>query len=233
MLRKCTLKILPRSPNQRITSKISRAGSSSISADRALAEIEPVIGALVHLHEALQPLDGAEHAGHAAVARRRVGVVRMAGEAHLGGGRDRHDAARKWSIRSQFSSSSTTPARPGRRVWSALSQRNAALREPPRPGSRSVRGMPMMFRVVFGGRDAGRAEPLDQRADAVDLALPLGVLAQQDVRALLPPRSAATTAASCTMSSDQPEAFRRARDGGSDRRGSSGAGCPAGRRRHG
>src|SRR6267142_1952220 len=83
MLRKCTLKILPRSPNQRITSKISRAGSS------------PVIGALVHLHEALQSFDGAEHPGHPAIAGRRVGIVRMAREPHLGCGRDRHDGAEK------------------------------------------------------------------------------------------------------------------------------------------
>src|SRR3984893_2926506 len=61
--------------------------------DVALTEIEPVIGALVHLHEALQPLDGAEHAGDAAIAGRRVGVVRMAGKPHLGGGRDRDDGA--------------------------------------------------------------------------------------------------------------------------------------------
>jgi hypothetical protein len=63
--------------------------------DRTLAEIEPVIGALVHLHEALEPLDGAEHPVHPAVARGRVGVVRMAGEPHLGGGRVRHDLAEK------------------------------------------------------------------------------------------------------------------------------------------
>jgi hypothetical protein len=62
--------------------------------DGALAEIEPVIGALVHLHEALEPLDGAEHASDAAVAGRRVGVVRIAGEPHLSRGRDRHDRRR-------------------------------------------------------------------------------------------------------------------------------------------
>jgi hypothetical protein len=45
----------------------------------------------MHLYEALQPVDGAEHAGHAAVAGRRVGVVRVAGEPHLGRGCDRHD----------------------------------------------------------------------------------------------------------------------------------------------
>src|ERR1700730_10319074 len=41
MLRKCTLKILPRSPNQRITSKISRAGSSSISATVPWQKLSP------------------------------------------------------------------------------------------------------------------------------------------------------------------------------------------------
>ena len=59
--------------------------------DRALAEIEPVIRALVHLHESLQPLDRAEHARYAAIAGRRVGVVRMAGEAELCGSGDRDD----------------------------------------------------------------------------------------------------------------------------------------------
>src|SRR5437764_7757182 len=54
--------------------------------DRALAEIEPVIGALVHLHETLQAFDGTENARHAAVAGPRVGVVRMTGETNLRGG---------------------------------------------------------------------------------------------------------------------------------------------------
>ena len=47
----------------------------------------------MHLHKALQLLDGAEHASDAAIAGRRVGVVRMAGEPHLGGGRDWDDLA--------------------------------------------------------------------------------------------------------------------------------------------
>ena len=63
--------------------------------DRPLAEIEPVIGAFVHLDKALQPRDGAEHPGHAAIPGWRVGVVRMAGEPHLGGGRHWHDLAEK------------------------------------------------------------------------------------------------------------------------------------------
>jgi hypothetical protein len=45
----------------------------------------------VHHDKALQPLDGAEHAGDATVAGRRVGVVRMAGESNLGSGRDGDD----------------------------------------------------------------------------------------------------------------------------------------------
>jgi hypothetical protein len=49
----------------------------------------------VHLHKALQPLDDAEHTGDAAIAGRRIGVVRVAGEAHLGGGCDRDDLAEK------------------------------------------------------------------------------------------------------------------------------------------
>src|SRR5690348_9137339 len=37
--------------------------------------------------------------------------------------------------------------------------------------------------IVFCSRNAGLGDPLDQPADAVDLALPFGVLAQQNVRA--------------------------------------------------
>jgi len=55
----------------------------AIGGDRALAEIEPVIGASVHRDEALQGFDGAEHAGDAAVTGRRIGVVRVAGEPHF------------------------------------------------------------------------------------------------------------------------------------------------------
>src|SRR5262249_55623158 len=95
MLRKWTLKILPRSPNQRIPREEISGRVVEHLGHRALAEIEPVIGALVHLDKALQPLDGAEHAGVTAVAGRRVGVVRMAGEPHLGRGRDRDDGGEK------------------------------------------------------------------------------------------------------------------------------------------
>ena len=80
MLRKCTLKNLPRSPNQRMTSTISSAGIVEHLADRALAEIEAVIGAFAHQHEFLQALDRAENPRHAAIAGRRIGIVRMAGE---------------------------------------------------------------------------------------------------------------------------------------------------------
>ena len=196
MLRKWTLKILPRSPNQRITSKISRAGSSSISADRPLAEIQPVIRALVHRHEPLQPLDRAEHARHAAVAGRRVGIVRMAGEAHLGRVAHRNDARRGNSR----SAPSSPPRRPCPRCRAARSgrprlQRNAALREPPRPGSGAVRGMPMMLRLYLAAgmpaaaeraRSAGRC---DRSRAAAPGPCPAGCPGSAA------PRSAATTAA--------------------------------------
>ncbi|MNL57873.1 hypothetical protein D3C87_1814640 [compost metagenome] len=52
-------------------------------------------------------------------------------------------------MRSQFSSSDSTPARPGAACWSALSQRNASFIEPPRPGSIGVRGMPIRLRLYF------------------------------------------------------------------------------------
>jgi hypothetical protein len=119
MLRKCTLKILPRSPNQRITSKISRARVVEHLGGGALAEIEAVTGALVHLHEAFQPLHSPQYTGHTAIAGPRVGVVRMAGQTHFGGGRDRHDGCEEPVDRSQFSSSDTTPAMLGGAAWSA------------------------------------------------------------------------------------------------------------------
>jgi hypothetical protein len=49
----------------------------------------------MHQDEALEALDRPEYPHHAAPAGRRIGIVRMAGEAHLGGSRDRHDRSEK------------------------------------------------------------------------------------------------------------------------------------------
>ncbi len=73
---------------------------------------------------------------------------------------------------------------PGGALWSALRQRNAALRDPPRPGSGSVRGMPMMFRLVLSGGDADFGEALDQSADRIDLLLTVRFSGEQDRGAL-------------------------------------------------
>ena len=87
-------------------------------------------------------------------------------------------------MRSQFSSSLTVPARPGAADWSVSLQRNAALREPPRPGSCAVRGMPMMLRLYFAaGMPAAPIRSISRQIES-SLALPLRVLAQQDMRAL-------------------------------------------------
>jgi hypothetical protein len=59
MLRKWTLKILPRSPKPADHREDLARRVVEHLGDGPLAEIEPVIGALVHLHEALQPFDGA------------------------------------------------------------------------------------------------------------------------------------------------------------------------------
>ncbi len=95
MLRKCTLKILPRSPNQRITSPIWLRGSSSISPTVPLAEVQAVVRAFVQRHEALQAFDGPQHAGDPFVAGRGVRVVRMTGEAHIIRGCNRDDRAQE------------------------------------------------------------------------------------------------------------------------------------------
>ena len=62
--------------------------------DRALAEVESVVGARHGFDEALEPLDGTEDAVDAAVALagRQGGVVRVAAEPHLALLRDRDDA---------------------------------------------------------------------------------------------------------------------------------------------
>src|SRR5215813_8751858 len=63
--------------------------------DGALAEVEAVIGALVHHHKALEPIDGAEHARHPAPSGRRIWIVRMAGEPHPSRGRYRYDRGKE------------------------------------------------------------------------------------------------------------------------------------------
>src|SRR5262249_21465748 len=63
--------------------------------DRTLAEVEAVIGALMHRHKALEPIDRAEHTCHAAPSGRRIRIVRMTCEAHPGRGRYRYDRGKE------------------------------------------------------------------------------------------------------------------------------------------
>ncbi len=153
--------------------------------DGALAEIEAVIGALVHLHEPLQPLDGAEHPGHSAVAWRRVRVVRMTGETHLRGSGYRDDCGEETidTLPVLLFRDDAGPGRRGAVVGAAPAEGGVARTAAPwfPLGARDADDA----EIVFGCGNAGGGETLDQRADAVDLALPLGILAHQDVRALL------------------------------------------------
>jgi hypothetical protein len=152
--------------------------------DRALAEIEPVTGALVHLHKALHSLDRAKDASDGAIAGRRVGVVRVAGEPHLGRGRDRNDLAEEMvdPLSVLVLGEDAGRGRGCGLVGAAPAEGGVARAAAPglARGARDADDA----EIVFGGGDAGRRQPLDQPADAVDLVLPLGVLAQQDVRAL-------------------------------------------------
>jgi hypothetical protein len=63
--------------------------------DGALAEIEAVIGAVVHAHKALEALDRAEHTCDATPGRRCMRIVRMAREPYPRRGRYRHDRGKE------------------------------------------------------------------------------------------------------------------------------------------
>ena len=94
MLRKWTLKILPREPKWRMTSKISFAGLLEHLRDRALTEVQPVIRAFLDRHELLQAVDGTENGFDAAppLPLSASRILRMAGEANFVFFRDRHHA---------------------------------------------------------------------------------------------------------------------------------------------
>src|SRR5438552_3500220 len=107
----------------------------------------------------------------------------MAGEAHLGGGRDRDDLPEEMvdplpvlllgEDAGRGRGSGVVGAAPTEGGVARAAAARLAL------GARDADDA----EIVFGRRDAGRRQPLDQPADAVDLALPLGVLAEQDVGA--------------------------------------------------
>src|SRR6202030_894098 len=116
-----------------------------------------------------------------AVARRRVGVVRMTSETDLRGGSDRNDRGEE--------TIDPFPVLPFRDD-AGLGRRRALVGAAPAEGGVARAAAPRLplrardaddAEIVFGGGDGGGGEALDQPADAVDLALPLGVLAQQDV----------------------------------------------------
>jgi hypothetical protein len=139
----------------------------------------------VHRHEPLQPLDRAEHAGYATITGRRVRVLRMAREAYFRRGRDRHDRGKEMVDPPPIFVLGDDAGLAGRRglVGAAPAKggvpRAAAARLPLGSGDTDD------GQIVLRRGDAGRREPFDQAADAVDLALPLRFLRQQDVRALL------------------------------------------------
>src|SRR5712671_6467864 len=130
-------------------------------------------------------MDRAEHARHTPITGRRVRVMRMAGETHLDRGRDRDDRSKKAvnTLPILLLRDNTGPARGCVLIGPAPAEGGITRATP--TGFPLGARYPNHRKVVFGGGDARRCEPLDQTANAVDLALPLGVLAQQDVRAVL------------------------------------------------
>src|SRR6266478_6130826 len=163
------------------------------------------------LHEVeLSPLDVAEMhiedlAALAEPADHREDLARRAGQASrtLAAVATGTTWPKKWSIRSQFSSSETMPAAVGGAAWSAWLQRKAALREPPRPGSRAVRGMPMMQRLYLAaGMPALASRSIRPKMLSISRCRP----------GSLPRRMCGLSASSigrddngsCTMSSERP-----------------------------
>src|SRR5207248_9243798 len=117
--------------------------------------------------EALEPLDRAEHASDAAVAGRRVGIVRVAGEPHLGRGRDRDDLSQEMVDPLPVLALGDDAGR-GRRcrlVGAAPAEGGVARSAAPRLalGARYADDA----EIVFGGGNAGGGEQLDRGAQPV------------------------------------------------------------------
>ncbi len=183
MLRKWTLKILPRSPNQRITSKISRPGSSSISPTVPWQKLRPCQGLSRMLDELLQPLDGAQDPRDAPIAGRRVGIVRVAGEPDLVLLGHRHHALEEIVDALPVGVGIEQAGETGRRILGRLVPAERRIERAAAAALLGRAGDADDVEVVLGGRDARQGEVADELADAVDL--PVAVRpGQQNVRAL-------------------------------------------------
>jgi hypothetical protein len=145
-------------------------------ADGTLAEIEPVIRAFVHRYKALEPVDRAEHARDTAITGGRVGILRVARQPHLGRGRHWHHGGEKM-IDALPIFVFGDRARRGRRcrLIGAAPAKGGVARSAAAGLARRARDADDR-QIVFGGGNAGFGEPLDQTANAVELALPLGLL---------------------------------------------------------
>ena len=188
MLRKWTLKIFLRVPNQRMTSKISSPGFSQHLGDRALAEVQAVVRALGDPDEPLQAVDAAEHGLDAAkaLAARHARIVRMAGEADLVLLGHRHDALEEIGDPLPVDILVDRPGRRQRRILLRLVVDERAVDGAAAPGRRLGAHDAEDGHVVLERRDARARGVADHLADVVDLAVALGALAEHDVRHLGP-----------------------------------------------
>ena len=150
--------------------------------NRALAEVEAVIGAFVHQDEALEALDRPHYSRHAAPAGWRIGIMRMAGETYLGGGCYRNDCGEETVDPLPILVFGHDPRQGGRRLRigpapaKGLVARTGAPRFP--LGARDAQ----KAEIVLSRGNPGSSEPLDQAAQTIDLALPFRTLGQSDVR---------------------------------------------------
>ena len=113
-------------------------------------------------------------------------------------------AARKRSIRSQFSSSEITPARVGDVLGSTQLHRNALLREPPRPSSGAVRRTPRTLRLYLAaGIPAAASRSISPHRLSIS-SCHSGPLAIRTC-GLSCARKGPAEIGNCTMSSDRPK----------------------------
>jgi hypothetical protein len=133
----------------------------------------------------LRPFDVAEDAGDAAIAGRRPGIVRMAGEADLVALGDRDDALEEVvdALPVLFFAEDTGEAGGGVLVHQVPAEGRVA-----RAAAAGLVGRARdadEIEIVFDRGDAGRRDVLDEAADGVDLAVAVGAVGE-DVGALRP-----------------------------------------------
>ena len=186
MLRKCTLKIFLRVPNQRITSKISRPGSWSISETVPWQKFSPWYGLSRMETKRFRPSTLPEHRLHApvALARRHPGVLRMAGEAHLVLLGDRDDALEEVVDPIPVEVGGDGARFRERGLLAGLGVGERAVLRAPAP----LRGLgpndAQERQVVLERGDARLRRVADHPADVVDGALALRAPGEQDARVL-------------------------------------------------